>query len=424
MLVISAPFPNAGGGSLRALRSIKEYTKYFDVHLFLPHGAKKLLSTSLEHLRNLVRSGIVIGGFSKLPVVIDSVDSALSGRVPTALTSLIFSFIAKPRLFVQNDYGCIISLHEDVDSVYAGYILSNLLSAPALCLLQLPPFYGSKERLRNILKAHILWRKCMVVTSIAELLSMVETVAEYEIMNSITKKIYGRILRKYDMVLAVSKAIPYEMGSEWINIIHPFDPGVSLDKDDLKVIEDVKAKVNEKEGYIVFGGRPIAGKGVVEALLMVKYISRSLNNVKLIFTGSVKDAILKKLMHICRRLGIEDKVIFTGFLPRDKRFEVVAKAKAMLYPSHIDGFPYAVLEALHLGTPVVAYDIPALQLYYSQNPGVKLVKEFDLEALAMETINVLERGIEAIEPPKIPSWVEIMNEEITIIEGVMRRMYR
>ncbi|MEM4813812.1 MAG: glycosyltransferase family 4 protein, partial [Ignisphaera sp.] len=150
-------------------------------------------------------------------------------------------------------------------------------------------------------------------------------------------------------------------------------------------------------------------------------ISRRISDIKLIFTGSINDAVLRKIMHLCKKLGIEDKVLFTGFISRDKRFEIVAKAKLMLYPSHIDAFPYAVLESLYLGTPVVGYDIPALRFYYSGNPGVKLVREWDLEALATEAINILEKGIETIELPKIPSWRDIMNKEVALIRKVIER---
>jgi len=49
----------------------------------------------------------------------------------------------------------------------------------------------------------------------------------------------------------------------------------------------------------------------------------------------------------------------------------------MLYPSHFDAFPYAVCESLHVGTPVVAYKIPALEIYYGKTEGVRLVDEGD-----------------------------------------------
>jgi len=93
----------------------------------------------------------------------------------------------------------------------------------------------------------------------------------------------------------------------------------------------------------------------------------------------------------------------------------------MLYPSHVDAFPYAVLESLYLGTPVVAYRIPAIEIYYGKTPGVELVEEWDLETLAVKTVDLLEKRTETIEPPRIKSWKEIMSEEVGIISELVLR---
>lgn len=418
ILVVATPLSIAGGGSLRALRSVEEYSKYFDVHLFLPYGATRY-NISSELLRSFIRSGITVAGFSKLPKVAKLLDYVLGERIPRTLTNFIFTPIAGPRLLIQSNYKCTVSLHEDVDAVYASHTLSRLLNVPAICLLQLPPFYGSKQRLHNIMKAHILWRRSLMVSSLAQLLSAVETAAEYSIVDNARKRMYEHVLQRHNAVIAVSRSIPYEMGGEWINRVYALDPGVSLDEEDLRAIERIRAKTKEKDRYIVFGGRPIAVKGVVEALIAFKIISKRLSDVRLVFTGGIKEATLGRLKHLCRKLGIEDRILFTGFLPRDKRFEVVAKAMLMIYPSHADSFSYAVLESLHLGTPVVGYGIPALEIYYSRSPGIRLVREWDLEALTAEAMDVLEKGVEAVEPPKIPSWKEVMNKEVTIIRKVI-----
>lgn len=424
ILVVATPFPTSGGG-LRASRSINEYSKYFDTHLLLPYGARRRQPRLQEFLFNSIsRSRVTIAGFSILPRVIEHLDDALIGRVPRTLMDSVFTTTTRLKLSVQNRYRCIVSLHECIDAVYAGYISSKLFDAPAICLLQLPPFYGSRERLRNIMKSLILWRKCTLVSDLVKLLSTIETAAEYSVVDKAMEKVYRYILQRYDMVMAVSRSIPYEMGSEWIDRMFVLDPGVSLDEEDLNVMKRTKAKVREKENYIVFGGRPVAAKGITEALIVSKFVSKKFNDIKLVFTGTLKDSIVRRIMYVSKKLGIEDKVLLTGFLPRNKRLEVVAKAKLMLYPSHVDAFSYAVLESLHLGTPVTAYSIPALEFYYSRSPGAKLVEEWDLEALTIETIDILERGIEAVEPPELPNWSEIMNREVAVIRRIIEKTGR
>ena len=41
---------------------------------------------------------------------------------------------------------------------------------------------------------------------------------------------------------------------------------------------------------------------------------------------------------IIRKLGIENKVMLTGFVFRKEILEIVARAKLMLYPSHKDAY--------------------------------------------------------------------------------------
>jgi len=69
----------------------------------------------------------------------------------------------------------------------------------------------------------------------------------------------------------------------------------------------------------------------------------------------------------------------------------------------------------HLGTPVIGYKIPALEIYYGELPGVELVEEWDLEALTKRAIDILEKGVDAVEPPMVKSWEEIMAEEVKLV---------
>ncbi|MEM2386373.1 MAG: glycosyltransferase family 4 protein, partial [Candidatus Bathyarchaeia archaeon] len=232
--------------------------------------------------------------------------------------------------------------------------------------------------------------------------------------DSIKSYKYREILEKFSKIVAVSKAIPKEMGSIWERRVIPLDPGVSLDDEDIQLINSLRrAKSSEKKNYIVFGGRPTASKGLIEGLMAFKLISKSSPNLRMIVTGNIDDATLVNLNRFCKNIGI-NKVAFTGFLPRADRFRIVSESILMLYPSHVDAFPYAVCESLYLGTPVVAYKIPALEIYYGKLNGVKLVEGGDFEALAEEAINVLTNKVD-VEIPKIKSWDEIMHEEIGLI---------
>jgi len=420
VLVVASPFPISGGG-LRALRSLREYVKYYDTSLVIPWSSwddKDTLRDSIVYLRGLRNLGVKLIGFSKLPNILYKVRRVLSPRIFSQLIPLTLPGMVKCEV-LPRDYDAIVVLHECLDAVCTGRMLAEYFNVPSMVLLQLPPFYGSKERFLNILKALLLWREFRSNSKVEEVILKVEALAREVTIEYMSKYRIGGMLRKYNLIISISKAIPIEMGSEWVERIVPLDPGVSLDDEDLLSIKSVKMKIKDKEDYLVFGGRPEAGKGLIEALLVFKQITKYKSNLKLFITGKISKELLMRMKMICKKLGIGDKVVFTGFISRRDRFEIVAKAKLMLYPSHIDAFPYAVLESLHLGTPVIAYRIPALEIYYGGTSGVELVDEWNLESFTVKAIDILEKGVEVIEPPKIKSWDEIMDEEVGIVQKLI-----
>ena len=417
ILVIGSPLPFTGGG-LRALRSLREYIKYFKVYFFITGFSYKALPELINLLKLLKSMNVGLSGFSQMPEMIFKPRKILGTRIVESILPLMMPNLAHIRINTLN-YNAIIVLNEGWDYVSNGAILAEFLKIPSMVILQLPPFYSSRRRFSNILRAILLWRALRSNTPIEKILSEIEAIILNTSEYYLRRLRYEEVFRKFNIILGVSKAVAVEMGDEWFNRVICLDPGVSLDDEDLMIIKRVKEKVRGKENYIVFGGRPTSEKGLFEALISFKTISKHFPDIKLLITGKALPTVFPHIRRICKKLGIESKVVFTGFIPRERRFEIVAKAKLMLYPSHVDAFPYAVLESLHLGTPVIAYRIPALEIYYGGTPGVELVNEWDLESFTVKAIDILEKGVGVIEPPKIKSWDEIMNEEVRIVQKLV-----
>jgi len=233
-----------------------------------------------------------------------------------------------------------------------------------------------------------------------------------------------KVLGKFHGLIAVSRAIPTEMGNGWKSKVISLDPGVALDEKDLDMINEIISKNREKADYIIFGGRPSPFKGLIECILTFKRLCKEYPKLKLYITGHVDTYTKNGIKKIIRKLGIENKVMLTGFVSRKERLKIVARAKLMLYPSHRDSYSYAVLESLMLKTPVVGYDIPALRIYFGNLKGVKLVRELDIEALTIEAMNMLnKRQWKEIEKPRTYKWRKIMEEPVDFIFAVKRKDY-
>jgi glycosyltransferase involved in cell wall biosynthesis len=60
----------------------------------------------------------------------------------------------------------------------------------------------------------------------------------------------------------------------------------------------------------------------------------------------------------------DDRILITGYVSDAERWEYYRAACALLIPSHLEGFGLPILEALRVGTPVVASDLPVIRELY------------------------------------------------------------
>ena len=68
-----------------------------------------------------------------------------------------------------------------------------------------------------------------------------------------------------------------------------------------------------------------------------------------------------RLERLRGELGLTDAVEFTGWIARERLYELYAGAYAFVYPSRFEGFGIPVLEAMASGIPTACSDIPPLQ---------------------------------------------------------------
>ena len=68
----------------------------------------------------------------------------------------------------------------------------------------------------------------------------------------------------------------------------------------------------------------------------------------------------KALQDLIRQCDIEDAVHFTGYVSAEEKWQWYAGASVMVYPSLYEGFGYPVLEAMHVGVPVITSSVSSL----------------------------------------------------------------
>jgi glycosyltransferase involved in cell wall biosynthesis len=85
-----------------------------------------------------------------------------------------------------------------------------------------------------------------------------------------------------------------------------------------------------------------------------------------------------------REHGVADRVIFTGRVPREKSYELLAAADVLAIPSHCEGIPKVAVEAAALGTPFVLTATCGVAADLDGEDLGRIVAHWDAAAFAAE----------------------------------------
>ena len=111
----------------------------------------------------------------------------------------------------------------------------------------------------------------------------------------------------------------------------------------------------------------------------------------LVLTGQPTDTTYRLIR---RHLPPEARkdVMMTGFVSRSRLVGLYSKAVALIFPSHYEGCPLAVLEALSTGCPVIGYAIPSMIEISggADGNGCILVPPFVVGGLADAILDLLD----------------------------------
>lgn len=128
----------------------------------------------------------------------------------------------------------------------------------------------------------------------------------------------------------------------------------------------------------------IAIVGRLEPVKGIEYAIRAMTHagmppaVRLNIVGT--GPLSSPLEALARQLGVADRVRFVGF--RRNVYDYIAHADALLMPSLHEGLPYTVLEAMSLGTPVLAARVGGLAEILVHEHTALLFQAADADAIA------------------------------------------
>ncbi|MBQ4834140.1 glycosyltransferase family 4 protein [Pseudoalteromonas sp. MMG010] len=104
-------------------------------------------------------------------------------------------------------------------------------------------------------------------------------------------------------------------------------------------------------GTILFLGRLGGRKGVADLIQAFYQVHKKVPNSRLILGG---DGDLNVFKQQAKELGIEEQVIFLGWVNGQDKLDWLARADVFCLPSYNEGFPMGVLEAMSAQKAIIA----------------------------------------------------------------------
>ena len=166
-------------------------------------------------------------------------------------------------------------------------------------------------------------------------------------------------------------------------------------------------------------GRIHRQKGIEDLLKTLQSLICEFPDFQALLIGNLKEALTEQLA----KLGLTSHVHFTGYVSDVEKFRCLKSARVYLMPSHHEGLPIVVGEALACGLPVVAYELEMYRPFFGNL--LFYVKPFDLDSfcrIAAETVRRTRAGEKLFNDKdlavfnKANSWQEVGRQLVELLD--------
>ena len=132
---------------------------------------------------------------------------------------------------------------------------------------------------------------------------------------------------------------------------------------------------------IVFLSRFEPNKGCLEAIKAVEILAKQFRDIRLFMVGD--GTLTHKLKQYVKSHGLDDNVIFTGWLEGEEKYRLLSGCGIMLYPtSYGEGMPICLLEGMGLGLVVVTRPVAGIRDIIEDGKNGFLIESTAPEAFA------------------------------------------
>lgn len=221
--------------------------------------------------------------------------------------------------------------------------------------------------------------------------------------------------------LAVSKAKKIIVPAETIkNIVVKFYPKtknkIVITKEGSKIWDN---KITTKQKFkktLLYVGSLYPHKNIK---LVIKSLS-ILNDYKLLISSS-RNIFRDKIEDYVKNVGVQDRVTFLGYTKDEDLAQLYSEVSALVQPSFSEGFGLTGVEAMSLGTPILASNIPIFNEIYK---NIAYYFSPHSESSFISAVHELEKDdgsrlIKGIKLSKTYSWKKMALKTLEVYSGIL-----
>lgn len=241
-----------------------------------------------------------------------------------------------------------------------------------------------------------------------------------------------RTLKNASRIIAVSKSTKNDIlkifpkiNSEKIKVIYfAANENYKVIKNE-KNLDYIRKKYNLPNRFILFVGTIEPRKNIVRLLKAFSEVYKKIP-IPLVITGKLGWKY-KKIYYTYKKLNLEDKVIFTGYIDEKNLPSIYNLAAIFVYPSLYEGFGLPPLEAMACGTPVITSNTSSLPEVVG-DAGI-MTDPYNVDGLANVMREVLTNdGLredmikKGLKRSKMFSWEKTAKETLKVYEEIYNEM--
>lgn len=254
----------------------------------------------------------------------------------------------------KSSISCIPDLYKIIKKIKPDFIFTSTTHNNVIILV-LKLFFFSKVK--------VVVRESSI-PSVMQIFSWKTRLLNFFLIKPLYKKAHKIIAQSKDISNDLIKV--YKLPREKIMIIN----------NPIKKGQIIQNELRDDTIWLLTIGRFSKEKGY-DRLLDV--LAKLPQNFKLQIMGD--GLLFDKTIALAKEKNLFDRINFLGFMEEQEKLEVIGKSNFYIQTSFVEGFPNSLLQAVSLGLPVFAFDVPGGTKEIINKVNGRLVFDGDIEAM-------------------------------------------